>query len=148
MLFDWNYFLTCRMIRMKTTLAGLAVATLLTVGSTFPGFAEDAVKAPAADTPAATTAAPADATPGTAPRPSIVSKTTGPNAAGPKADEPKTADQPAADAAPRHHRRYAHYRHRHWGNYRYAYWEPFPIFWPHVYHNRVHWNRIPWLFQF
>ena len=50
-------------------------------------------------------------------------------------------------AAPRH-RRYAH---RHWhryGYYRTAYWEPFPIFWPHFYHNRIHWSRIPWLFRF
>jgi hypothetical protein len=132
---------------MKTPLAGLAIAALLTVGSTFPGFAEDAAKAPAADTPAATTA-PADATPGVAPRPSILSKKTDPAAAGPKADQPRTAEQPAADdaAPPRHHRRYA--RHHHWGHYRYAYWEPFPIFFPHIYHNRIHWNRIPWLIQF
>ena len=25
---------------------------------------------------------------------------------------------------------------------------PFPIYWPHFYHNRVHWNRIPWLLRF
>jgi hypothetical protein len=53
----------------------------------------------------------------------------------------------ATEAAPRH-RRYA-YRHRHrWGSYRTAYWEPFPIWWPHFHHNRIHWNRIPWLINF
>lgn len=136
---------------MKTPLVGLAIATLLTVGSTLPGFAEDAP--PPADTPAATTAAPAaaptDATPGVAPRPSILYKRNDPKAAGPKADEPKTAEQPAADAPPpRHRRHYAHRHHHYWGNYRYAYWEPFPIFLPHLYHNRIHWSRIPWLFRF
>jgi hypothetical protein len=64
---------------------------------------------------------------------------------------PKAAETtpPAADAEPApSHRRYAHYRHRRYGYYRTAYWEPFPIYWPHVYHNRVRWNRIPWLFRF
>jgi hypothetical protein len=148
-LFDRIYFLTRRMIRMKTPLAGLAIAALLTVASTIPGFAEDAPKTPPADAPAATTAAPADTTPGVAPRPSLLSRKNNPSAAGPKADEPKTAEQPAADAPPLQHRRhYAHRHHRYWGNYRYAYWEPFPIFFPHVYHNRIHWNRIPWMFRF
>ncbi len=144
---------------MKTPLAGLAVAALLTVGSTFPGFAEDAAKTPPADTPAATAPAPADATPVVAPRPSILFRKNDPKAAGPKADEPKadvpkadvpkTAEQPAAEQAPvRRHRRYARHHHHYWGNYRYAYWEPFPIFLPHLYHNRIHWSRIPWLFQF
>src|SRR6202000_604137 len=130
-------------------LAGLAIAALLTVGSTFPGFAEDAPKTPPADTPAATTAAPADTTPGVAPRPSLLSRKNNPSAAGPKADEPRTAEQPAADAPPlRHRRHYAHRHHRYWGNYRYAYWEPFPIFFPHIYHNRIHWNRDAWMCRF
>jgi hypothetical protein len=127
------------MIRMKTSLTGLAVAALLvagsSLGSTLPGFAEDA---PAPQTPAA--AAPAtpqaDAPSGAVPRPSIA---------------PKTAEPaPAADAEPAapRHRRYAHYRHHRYGYYRTAYWEPFPILWPHVYHNRIHWNRIPWFVRF
>ncbi|MGY2930755.1 hypothetical protein ACVWXL_000327 [Bradyrhizobium sp. GM22.5] len=24
---------------------------------------------------------------------------------------------------------------------RYAYWEPFPLYLPHVFHQRVHWSR-------
>ena len=124
---------------MKTTLTGLAVAALLvagsSLGSTLPGFAEDA---PAPQTPAAQAPAtpPADAPSGAVPRPSIV---------------PKTAEPaPAADAEPAapRHRRYAHYRHHRYGYYRTAYWEPFPIMWPHFYHNRIHWNRIPWFVRF
>jgi hypothetical protein len=136
-------FLKCRMIRMKTSLAGLAVAALLVVGSTLsltsPGFAEDAPtpQTPAAQAPAMAPAAQTDAPSGTVPRPSIAPKTAEP--------APPVAD--AEPAAPRH-RRYAHYRHRRYGYYRTAYWEPFPIYWPHVYHNRLHWNRIPWLFRF
>jgi hypothetical protein len=122
---------------MKTSFTGLAVAALLvggaSLGSTLPGFAEDA---PAPQT-AKEAAAPAqaDAPSGAVPRPSIVPKT---------AEPAPTAD--AEPAAPRH-RRYAHYRHR-YGYYRTAYWEPFPIMWPHFYHNRVHWNRIPWFVRF
>ena len=123
---------------MKTSLAGLAVAALLIAGSTFPGFAEDApaTQPSAAQAPAMPPAAETDAPSSTVPRPSIV---------------PKTAEPaPAADAeptAPRHHR-YAHYRHHRYGYYRTAYWEPFPILWPHLYHNRIHWNRIPWFVRF
>ena len=127
---------------MKTSLTGLAVATLLVAGSnlssTLPGFAEDAPtpQTPAAQAPAAPPAAQPDAPSGTVPRRSIV---------------PKTAEpaQPAADAEPAapRHRRYAH-RHRRYGYYRTAYWEPFPILWPHFYHNRIHWNRIPWFVRF
>ena len=32
--------------------------------------------------------------------------------------------------------------------FRTAYWEPFPIYWPHFYHRRIHWNRIPWIVRF
>ena len=118
---------------MKISLIGVAVAATLVAGSTFPSFAEDA---PAPQTPAAQTPAQTEAPSSPVPRPSIV---------------PKTAEpaQPAADAEPApRHRRYAHYRHHRYGYYRTAYWEPFPIFWPHVTHNRIHWNRIPWLFRF
>jgi hypothetical protein len=101
------------MIKMKTSLTGLAVAALLVAGSslssTLPGFAEDA---PTPQTPAAA----APATPPAA-----------------QADAPSGA---------------AHYRHHRYGYYRTAYWEPFPIMWPHFYHNRVHWNRIPWFVRF
>jgi len=128
---------------MKTSLAGLAVAALLVAGSSLgsilPGFAEDAPapQPPAAQAPVMPPAAETDAPSSTVPRPSIV---------------PKTAEPapPAADAEPAapSHRRYAHYRHHRYGYYRTAYWEPFPILWPHLYHNRIHWNRIPWFVRF
>ena len=118
------------MIAMKLHCTALAAAALLVIGQTLPGHAEDA---PAASTaPAATRT---EAPPPSFPRPSIV---------------PKTAPTlPAADAdtAPPRHRRYAH-RHRRYGYYRTAYWEPFPIYWPHFYHHRIHWNRIPWIVRF
>jgi hypothetical protein len=118
------------MTYMKKHFTGLAIATLLAIGPVVPGHAEDAA------TPAAPAATSTDAPPPSVPRPSLV----------PKAAEPAA---PAAEAqpTPSHHRRYAYRHHRH-GYYRTAYWEPFPIFWPHVYHNRIHWNRIPWIFHF
>jgi len=122
---------------MKAHLTGLAVALLLTAASTFPGHAEDATPpaAPAAS-PSAPAATPAETTPPTAvPRPSIV----------PKSAEP--AQQPIAPQAddtsvPRRHRHYAR-RHYRW---HYAYWEPFPIYWPHIWHSRIYWSRIRWFF--
>jgi hypothetical protein len=121
------------MIDMKTYFAGFAVAVLLTVGLTLPGHAEDA----AASTAPATPAAAQTEAPPSVPRPSLV----------PKAAEP--ALPPAAeDTAQQPRRRYAHRYHGRYGYYRTAYWEPFPIYWPHLYHNRIHWNRIPWLFRF
>jgi hypothetical protein len=110
------------MIEMRSDFTALAIVTLLAVAPAAVGHAEDA--APAQAAPAATQTQP----PTSVPRPSIVPKTTEP-AAAPVADE----------AAPRRHRHYArrHYR-------RYAYWEPFPVYWPHLYHSRIHWNRIPW----
>jgi hypothetical protein len=121
---------------MKTPLTGFAIAILLVAGSTRPGFAQDtaAPQTPAAQAPA-TPPAPAETQPSTVPRPSIVPKTAEP--AAPSAD---------AEPAPRH-RHHAH-RYRHYGYYRTAYWEPFPIYWPHFYHNRIHWNRIPWFGRF
>ena len=115
---------------------GLAIATLLVAGSALPGFAQDATKQQPA--PAAEPASPPPATNDTVPRPSIAPKTAEPAAA------------PAADnePAPRH-RHYAHrYRYHRYGYYRTAYWEPFPIYWPHMRHNRIFWNRIPWFVQF
>src|SRR5258708_8532747 len=79
-----------RMNPMKTQLTGLAVATLLVIGSTLPGYAQDAPAPAAPAAPAATqTEAPASVA-----RPSIVPKTTQPPSA------------PLADAhpAPRHRR--------------------------------------------
>ncbi|THD62334.1 MAG: hypothetical protein E7813_20625 [Bradyrhizobium sp.] len=107
---------------MKSYFAGVAIAALLVGGLALPGYAEDAVKpAPAAPQ--------TEAPPPSVPRPSLV---------------PKTAE-PDAKTVPdeRRHRRYAHRHYR-----RYAYWEPFPIFWPHVDHNQIRWNRIPWAFRF
>jgi hypothetical protein len=103
--------------------------------ATTPAAAAPAVEAaPATEAAATPPAAQADAPSGAVPRPSIVPKTS----------------EPAADAEPAapRHRRYAHYRHHRYGYYRTAYWEPFPIMWPHFYHNRVHWNRIPWFVRF
>ena len=119
---------------MKAALTGLftslAIAALLVAGSALPGFAQDAAKQP----PATETASPPPASNETAPRPSIL----------PKAAEPAPAAE-ATEPAPR--RRYAHH-YRRYGYYRTAYWEPFPIYWPHLYHNRIHWNRIPWFVRF
>jgi hypothetical protein len=111
---------------MKSHITGLAFAALLVIGPALPGHAEDA--APAA--PATTNQT--DAPPASVPRPSL----------GPKTAEPAPAPE-AAEPTPPRHRRYAH---RHWR--RYAYWEPFPIFLPHFYRNRIRWYRIPWAFNF
>jgi hypothetical protein len=112
---------------MTAHFTGLAVAALLAIGATLPGHAEDA---------AAPAATPTDAPPPSVPRPSLAPKTAEP--ASPAVTE---------ESAPRH-RRYARHHWRRNGYYRTAYWEPFPIFWPHIYHNRIHWNRIPWIFPF
>jgi hypothetical protein len=121
------------MIEMKTHFTGLALAALLTIGSTLPGYTEDAAKpAVSAAPPAAQTETP----PPSVPRPSLAPKTAEP------------APTPAAEPASRPHRRYARRHQWRYGYYRTAYWEPFPIFWPHLYRHRVHWNRIPWMFRF
>jgi hypothetical protein len=119
---------------MKTHFTGLAVAALLVIGPTL-AFAEDPATTPTP--PAAETATPKpDAPPPSVPRPSIVPKTAEP-----------AATPAATEAAPRH-RRYAHRHWHRWGYYHTAYWEPFPFYWPHFHHNRIHWSRIPWLFNF
>ena len=120
---------------MKTHFTGLAFAVLFVFGPTLPGYAEDAAapKAPAAPTatqaPAATQT---EAPPPSVPRPSLAPKTAEP------------ASPPAAEPTPPRHRRYAHRHYQRHGHYRTAYWEPFPIYWPHFYRNRIRWNRIPW----
>jgi hypothetical protein len=120
------------MIAMKSHFTGLAIAALLVVGPILPGHAEDAPRDSVA--PAATQA---EAPPPSVPRPSLV----------PKAAEPASAET-TAEPAPSSQRRYAHRHTPRWGTYRTAYWEPFPIYWPHLYHHRIHWNRVPWIFQF
>lgn len=122
---------------MKTHFTGFTLAALLMVGLTLPGRAEDAT------TPAAPpAAAQKEAAPPSVPRPSIAPKAADPAASAPAPAAAATEPEPAP------HRRYAH---RHWHRYGYyhtAYWEPFPIYWPHFYHSRVHWGRIPWFFSF
>jgi len=114
---------------MKRQFAGIAIATLLSIGWSLAAHAEDAAvpkdtAAPAATAPAAaTTEAPASV-----PRPSIAPRTA------------ETATSPdAAEPAPRRHRRYARHYYR-----RYAYWEPFPVYWPHFHRHHFSWSRISW----
>jgi len=121
------------MMFMKSYFTRFAVAALFVIGFNFPGLAEDA---PAPAAPPAPQAAQTEAPPPSVPRPSIV----------PKNAEPASA--PAAAEPAMRPRRIAH---RHWhryGTYRTAYWEPFPVYWPHLYRSRIHWNRIPWIFHF
>src|SRR4030081_2754355 len=137
---DWSFGpsrndAACRMTSMKTPFTGLAVAAVLVIAPALPGYAEDAA-APRA-TPAPTTAqTPASAQP-EAPLPSVPRPSLAPKTAEPAS--PPVAAEPAR----RPQRRYAH-RYRRYGTYRAAYWEPFPIYWPHFYRSRIHWNRIPW----
>jgi hypothetical protein len=124
------------MTNMKLYFTSIAVVALLVIGPTFPGHAEDAA------TPAATQAEP----PPSVPRPSLAPKKAEPPTA-PAASKATEPDAKTTSDEPPRHRRYAHRYHR-YGYYRTAYWEPFPIFWPHVYRSRVYWNRIPWAFHF
>jgi hypothetical protein len=112
------------MTAMKMRFKSIAVAALLTIGSTLAGHAEDAVAPKDTAAPAATEA------PASVPRPSIAPKTAEP-ASSPAAAEP----------APRRHRRYAYRHYR-----RYAYWEPFPVYLPHFHRHHIYWNRIPWFY--
>jgi hypothetical protein len=116
---------------MKTQIAGLAVAALLlAIGPTLPVHAEDAA-------PNAPAAPQTEAPPPSIPRPSLA----------PKAAEP--APVPAAEETTQPpHRRYAHRYHGRYGYYRAGYWQPFPIYWPHLYHNRIHWSQIRWMLPF
>jgi hypothetical protein len=115
------------MTLMKAHFTGLVVAALLIAGLTLPGYAEDAAA------PTAPAAAQKEAAPASVPRPSLAPKTAEP------ASAPATTE---SDARPP--RRYAHRRWHSYGYYRTAYWEPFPIYWPHLYRSRIHWGRIPW----
>ena len=108
----------------------LAIAALLVIAPVLPVHAEDAAA------PAAPAAAQPEAPPPSVPRPAIVPKTAEP------APTPVTEDP-----APQRHRRYVH-RYRHYGYYRTGCWEPFPISFPHLYHNHIRWNRIPWPLPF
>jgi hypothetical protein len=116
-----------RMIAMTNNLKAIAAATLLLAALNVPCRAEDAPATP----PAAAQATPGDskATPADVPRPSIKSTDT-------------AAPDAASEPAPRHRRHYAHRYYRY-----YAYREPFPIFFPHLYHNRIVWNRVSWFRQ-
>ena len=107
---------------MNSLFKGFAAAAVLVAAVNFPAHAEDA---PAAQAP--TQAAPSEAKPADVPRPSLVPKAT------------DATPDATTDAAPRHHRRYARHHYR-----RYAYWEPFPVYFPHLSHNRIIWNRISW----
>ena len=111
---------------MTNNLKAIAAAALLLAALTAPCRAEDAPATP----PAAAQATQGDtkATPADVPRPSITAKSTD-----------ATAPDATSESAPRHRRHYAHRYYRH-----YAYWEPFPIFFPHLYHNRIVWNRVRW----
>jgi hypothetical protein len=127
------------MTLMKSYFTGLAIAALLVTGLTLPGYAEDTAA------PAATAAPQSEAPPASVPRPSIVPKTAAP-ASAPAAS--KTAEPDATSTADEQPQRTARRHHRRYGYYRTAYWEPFPIYWPHLYRHRIQWNRIPWAFRF
>jgi hypothetical protein len=114
-----------RMIAMTIDFKGLAAAVTLLTALSFPCYAEDATMAPAASDQAAQ----GDAKPRDVQRPALTAKS---------AD---TAPDATTDIAPSRHRHYAHRRY-----YRHvAYWEPFPIYFPHFFHNRITWNRVPWI---
>jgi hypothetical protein len=120
---------------MKMHFTGLAVAALLIVSPVLPGHADDAAT-PAKDQ-AAPAAAQPEAPPPSVPRPSLVPKTAEPAS-------PAATTEPAPSSP----RRFAHRHYRRWGAYRTAYWEPFPVYWPHLYHHRIHWSRVPWIVRF
>ncbi len=105
---------------MKDFFKGFAAAAVLVAAFNYPVHAEDASPS--------TTAPPSEAKPAPAdvPRPALVPKAT-------------DATQDTNTDAPRHQRRYARHHYRH-----YAYWEPFPVYFPHLYRNRIVWNRISW----
>ncbi|MBV8926696.1 MAG: hypothetical protein JOZ74_15110 [Bradyrhizobium sp.] len=115
---------------MPIELKSLAAAALMFAALNSPSHAEDAPAAPPtpAAPPADTTQGDTRPAPSDVPRPSITAKSTD-----------TTAPDAAGEPAPRHRRHYAHRYYRH-----YAFWEPFPIYLPHLYHNRIVWNRVFW----
>jgi hypothetical protein len=122
-------------IEMRVRYLALSAATLMLMAATDLSARADDTAPAAPQAPPATTAPPpatSDAPPANVPRPSIVPQSTD------KGAEP-VAPQTSDDTTPRRHRHYAHRRHL-----RYAYWEPFPVYWPHIYRGRIYWNRIPW----
>jgi hypothetical protein len=125
-------------IEMTIRYLAIGAAVLMAMAATeLSARADDtAPAAPATTTAAPPPVAPTETPPVNVPRPSILPKTTEKGAEPKGAQMPQTSD----DLTPRlRHHHYAHRRH-----WRYAYWEPFPIYWPHIYHSRVYWNRIPW----
>jgi hypothetical protein len=127
------------MIEMRIRYLAMSVATLTAMAATELSARADDMTPAAPAAPAATAAAPTatpDAPPVNVPRPSIVPKTT--DKITDKTAEP-VAPQASDDTTPHPRRLYTHRRH-----WRYAYWEPFPVYWPHIYHSRIYWNRIPW----
>jgi hypothetical protein len=108
---------------MNSCFKGFAAAAVLVAAFSLPAHAEDA---PAAQTPVQAVPSEAKPAPDVVPRPALVPKATDAT--------PDTASEPA-----RRHRRYARHYYR-----RYAYWEPFPIYFPHLYRNHIVWNRISW----
>ena len=123
------------MIEMRVRYLAISTAALMAMAATELSARADDTAPTTSAAPAATTAAPAattDAPPANVPRPSIVPKTAD------KGAEP-AAPQASDDTTSRPRRRYAHRRHL-----RYAYWEPFPVYWPHLYRSHIYWNRIPW----
>jgi hypothetical protein len=112
------------MIAMTIDFKGFAAAALLLTALNFPCRAEDA---PTTAAPAQSAQGDAKSAPRDVARPSLAAK---------------PADTSAPDAASepsRHRRHYARHYYR-----RYAFGEPFPIFFPHLYHNRITWNRVSW----
>jgi hypothetical protein len=119
---------------MKMIATRLSVAILLLAATYGPSHGEDAVAPspsvpPAASAPTSQIDMPqsgaSQASP--VPRPSIV---------------PKTVDKTPAEATDTTARPYRRHAHRRYQGY--AYWEPFPLYLPHFYHQRVSWSRIRW----
>ena len=105
---------------MMNFFKGFAAAAVLVAAVSLPAHAEDAPAATTAPPPSESKPAPSDVA-----RPALM----------PKADSAPDA----STEAPRPRRRYARHHYRH-----YAYWEPFPVYFPHLYHSRIIWNRISW----
>jgi len=120
---------------MKTPIYGLALAALLAVAPAFAGHAEDATTPPPqTETPAQTqtqTTTQAQSPPVSVARPAIV----------PQATELPPSRDAAAGTAPPQQGHSARRRDRGYASF----WQPFPIYVPHLYRNRIVWSRLPWL---
>jgi hypothetical protein len=132
------------MIDMKPPIYGLALAALLAVAPAFAGYAEDATTPPppaesgppAATTPPPQTETPAQTTTQTQSSPVSVARP----AIVPRAIEPPSSRDAAADAPPPQQRHSARRRDRGYASFL----QPFPIYVPHLYRNRIVWSRLPW----